>query len=363
MTDMCARRLLYINDDFYTSAEELDMFDQKQCFEVSKSKTLSDGKYSTVKLITIEQTGKRYIIKYGRSQFYQTCKLDKWLLYFIELSCATNALHNVRNFDNLSNLFRRYGFGTIERDVIMSLFVSSLKLPHTPRVDFIYSNDVWSLGICMKYRKSRDLFTCIQRMDSKLLHIPFKQKMKWAYDIFNTVKQLHDNNIAHMDIALENIIVDCKTNDVVLIDYGFSMFVHPDNPVVYLNTAVGRDHYISYEILKLLPVHPLKADIFALGILLFSLFLHVHPYELRFVRMPDDNMSFEPNDHFYELFHSQKEKLKERMIFYASLRQFVDYPDYFFDELTDLLCDHMIDLQCNISTLEKILLHPFFQHV
>lgn len=353
-----AERLLYINDDFYNSAEDLDMFDEKKCFDMSDCKTLSECKNSKVQLITIDQSQKRYILKYGRSGFYRTGQIDKWLLYYIKLAILPDAMQNNDYKSTLYNLFFKYNFGSIERDIIMSLFVSVLDIPRTPRIDFIFSNTVWSLGMCMQYSHSEDLFTVMHKMDMKKTHISFHQKIKWANDIFTTVYHLHKHNIAHMDIALENVIIDNKTKEATLIDYGFAMFVNPDDPRVFLETAVGREHYISFEILKLMAVNPLKADIYALGVLLFSLFFHVHPYELKYVQT-----ILEPNFQFYDFIEKRKEQLKDRMKYYAGLRHFFDYPVEFFDQIADLLCEHMIQFQSCISSWSDILNHPLFQNV
>ena len=63
------------------------------------------------------------------------------------------------------------------------------------------------------------------------------------------LKHLHDHNIAHRDLKLENIlfIKDDIKSDIKLIDFGISAIL--DNPKEIMNATVGTPLYFAPEVL------------------------------------------------------------------------------------------------------------------
>jgi len=55
------------------------------------------------------------------------------------------------------------------------------------------------------------------------------------------MKYLHEQNIAHRDLKLENILVD-SDNRIKIIDLGFSQFIKPGDK---LNVYCGTPSYMS----------------------------------------------------------------------------------------------------------------------
>lgn len=358
MVHLCANRILYINENFYRSADDLDLFDEKKCLDTSCEVSLSKGSLCGVSLVTIHD--EKYIVKYGRSSFQSTGRVDDWLLYHVALSKSLK-FYKPKHFKNLCNLYKRYPFGSMERDVIMSLYVSSLKIPHTPCVDFVFADDDWNLNTCTKYREGKDMFNVFTNSEDRGIKIPFRTKMCWATSICQTVQKLHKHNIAHMDIALENIVVEEKTNRIVLIDYGFSIFVDPNEPFIFLNEDVGRQQYKLWEMMQMSAIHPMRVDVYALGVLLFHIFFQIPPYSFKWGINMHQEKCLEPNDLFYEIIENDKQSLRSRMKTYAAYKSICDYPEEFFDRFVDLLCDHMMQPQTHISSLDDVLSHEFFR--
>lgn len=70
--------------------------------------------------------------------------------------------------------------------------------------------------------------------------------MNIFYQISHAVGYLHDKNIAHRDIKMENILLDPHGN-VKLIDFGFSIKVPKTKK---LNIFCGTPSYMSPEIVS-----------------------------------------------------------------------------------------------------------------
>lgn len=82
------------------------------------------------------------------------------------------------------------------------------------------------------------------------------------------LQSLYNIGIVHRDIKAENILVNEATNEIKLIDFGFSREVEPGELV---KTATGSPLYSAPEILAKEKYDPLKADIWSAGVLLFFL--------------------------------------------------------------------------------------------
>lgn len=95
------------------------------------------------------------------------------------------------------------------------------------------------------------------------------------------VDHLHQNDIIHRDIKLENYLVniDEQTNKITLklTDFGLSCFYDMDDPPT---AFVGTLNYMAPEILKERP-YCHKVDCFALGIILYFLFTMELPFKDR----------------------------------------------------------------------------------
>lgn len=79
------------------------------------------------------------------------------------------------------------------------------------------------------------------------------------------ISYLHENKIAHRDIKLVNIL-KFKGNDIKLADFGLSSFYEN-----VLNTSCGSPCFAAPEVLQSKEYDPKCADVWALGVVFYSL--------------------------------------------------------------------------------------------
>ena len=87
--------------------------------------------------------------------------------------------------------------------------------------------------------------------------------------LLETIGECHRRHILHRDIKLDNMMFRTSENrleDVVMLDFGFSIFAPADLAESYL----GTQEYISPEILKCTP-YSAKTDIWSLGVVFYGL--------------------------------------------------------------------------------------------
>ena len=76
---------------------------------------------------------------------------------------------------------------------------------------------------------------------------------------------MHQRNVTHRDIKLENILLDETRTRVKLIDFGFSACIPHEKKVC------GNPSYMAPEIVSKIEYSGPPADIWALGVLLYAL--------------------------------------------------------------------------------------------
>ena len=92
----------------------------------------------------------------------------------------------------------------------------------------------------------------------------------------SAVLYLHRNQIYHRDIKLENLLLD-GNDRVKLCDFGFALRVSsPDEKVV---SSCGSPHYASPEVTSGVLHHPAPAEVWSLGVLLFTLATVTLPFD------------------------------------------------------------------------------------
>ena len=128
-----------------------------------------------------------------------------------------------------------------------------------------------------------DLFDIVSKNPTN--NLSDEHRMFYFQNIVNGISYLHCRwKIAHRDISLENVLVnfnsDGSPSKVVIIDFELSTFFEDkDGNPCYSAGLVGKPPYISPEqYVCSSAYHANKVDIWALGILLFLLVVHVPPF-------------------------------------------------------------------------------------
>ncbi len=122
--------------------------------------------------------------------------------------------------------------------------------------------------------------------------------------LVSALKYLNDQNIAHRDIKLENLMLDDNL-DLKLIDFGFATFFDRERKN---KTIVGTHGYLCPELNNRRCYNPHKADIFAAGISLFILFFGHPPFHEALLSNKYYNAFVRENDAFWK-FHQNHGQL------------------------------------------------------
>jgi len=93
--------------------------------------------------------------------------------------------------------------------------------------------------------------------------------------VADAIATLHRNRIVHLDIKMENVLID-DSYDAVVVDFGYA-----EDMCEYttLSKFCGSPVYMAPELLEKQPYDPFKADVWSLGVLLHLLLTERLPFE------------------------------------------------------------------------------------
>lgn len=124
----------------------------------------------------------------------------------------------------------------------------------------------------MEYVKGKSLQNYIRlRKDKKLEE---KECIRIYKQILDGIVYLHENNVAHRDIKLENILLN-EVLEVKLIDFGFSFCSLPTQK---LKIFCGTPSYMSPEIVNKRPYLGPPSDMWSMGILFYVMLCGTFPF-------------------------------------------------------------------------------------
>ncbi|KAH3660052.1 hypothetical protein OGAPHI_007257 [Ogataea philodendri] len=173
--------------------------------------------------------------------------------------------------------------------------LSLLQLIHHPNiVKLLGSNSRLERNqviMAMPYYRGGDLFSLLVTLASDF---NYNHKRLVFRNIVSAVKCLHDMNICHRDIKLENVLLaptveefrvisfeelaeKYNENLAVLSDFGLSKKIDPENPL--LTTRCGSEDYVSPELLLGLAYDGKQNDCWSLGVLLYAMLENRLPFD------------------------------------------------------------------------------------
>ena len=202
-------------------------------------KTLGKGAYADVKLVTDKITKIDYAMKIYKKKEIK----DK-----VRKRCVNNEIEILKNIDH--------------KNIIKLIEVIDLK-------DYILIIQELFIGISLgqyhkKYWRTEELTKKKEKVYKLILT-----------KIFSAMNYLHKKGIAHLDIKMENILINDKL-DIKIIDFGFAV----NDPKHTLNTFFGgTPNYMSPEIVLKRPYISILSDIWSLGVLVFKLFCNEYPFK------------------------------------------------------------------------------------
>ena len=116
--------------------------------------------------------------------------------------------------------------------------------------------------------------------------------------ILETVEKLHNIGIYHLDLKLDNILVDKEFN-IKIADFGLSKQKDENNNGIF-SGEIGAEVFRPPQMFIKSNFYGDKSDIFSLGVILFNLVTAIHGFE---------NSS--PNNYYYNLLQENKKEYWE----------------------------------------------------
>ena len=167
-----------------------------------------------------------------------------------------------------------------------SILTTIKKIPHSCRM-FVQLKDGFidsTGGICIvtEFIEGYDLRGLIKNQYPTGVPIPIVKQ--YFAEILNTLQVLHRYDIAHLDLKLENIMYDQSHSSLKFIDFGFACKTAKFNHETKTKTNIliehyrGSRHYLAPEIIRRTPFDGKKADIWAVGVILFALCFTRYPF-------------------------------------------------------------------------------------
>ncbi|CAG8779251.1 2862_t:CDS:2 [Gigaspora margarita] len=134
------------------------------------------------------------------------------------------------------------------------------------------------LCLVLEYIPGGELFDYVNDYYEKITEDEVKQIF---YELVNTVSYLHESNIIHRDLKLENILLESSESSpnkkrIKLTDFGLARFIDPKSPL--LTTRCGSEEYAAPELISASSYDGRKTDIWSLGIILYALLVGYLPF-------------------------------------------------------------------------------------
>lgn len=118
----------------------------------------------------------------------------------------------------------------------------------------------------------KDLYNIIDKRG--FVPFPERETKKIFKQILKAIRYSHDHEVVHRDIKLENILMDSE-GKITLIDFGLCDLVKRGN---HSERFCGSIDYVAPEVLGKKTYNGFQADVFSLGVVLYTLLFAEFPY-------------------------------------------------------------------------------------
>ncbi|XP_049888183.1 testis-specific serine/threonine-protein kinase 3-like [Pectinophora gossypiella] len=144
--------------------------------------------------------------------------------------------------------------------------------PHVVNVSNIFQRRA-KYFIFLRYAENGDLLDFLTQNGA----VPENQCRLWMRQIISGMQYIHTLNIAHRDLKCENILITANYN-VKITDFGFARQVKVRDRDVLSETYCGSLSYAAPEVLKGIPYLPKLADMWSIGIILYTMLNKALPF-------------------------------------------------------------------------------------
>lgn len=105
------------------------------------------------------------------------------------------------------------------------------------------------------------------------------QLLGYFRQIIDGLEFMHQNGVAHMDIKLENVVLNRETEEVKIIDFGYAKEFLNETGYVSSSEVCGTECCFPPEYFTNMRFNPDKVDMWCCGIMLYNLVYDKMPWE------------------------------------------------------------------------------------
>jgi protein-serine/threonine kinase len=149
-------------------------------------------------------------------------------------------------------------------------------LLHHPCIRETLDVDLENNSIIFEYCPGTDFLNLLQS-DS----LNKKDGIMYFKQLIEGISYMHNIGIAHMDLKLENVLVDCITKNIKIIDFGEARVFHDSLHISTIITDKGLHGslpYIAPEEFEEKEYNPEKVDVWSCGIILYEIIYKEFPW-------------------------------------------------------------------------------------
>jgi 5'-AMP-activated protein kinase catalytic alpha subunit len=144
--------------------------------------------------------------------------------------------------------------------------------PHLVCLYDVY-DDTWGDVILVEdYASGGDLYDYVTSKDTHRL-AP-EEARRFFQQIISGVEYIHYKKIAHRDLTLDNILLDCDHKNIKIADFGFA-----HRSFGLMTTPCASPNYAAPELLSGEPYSGPKVDIWSCGIILYGMLCGALPFD------------------------------------------------------------------------------------
>ena len=175
---------------------------------------------------------------------------------------------------NFWDYFNKDANAKIKKSLFNEFTIGSLL--HHPSIRETIDVDLIDNCIIFEYINGPDFFHYIMSHPEEKLVDTNSDLFFYYKQILEGVNYIHSLHIAHLDLKLENIMINIVTKSIKLIDFGESRIC--DDKMI--NGIQGSIPYIAPEEFTTNAYNPFKIDIWALGIILYDIIYIQFPWKI-----------------------------------------------------------------------------------
>ncbi|XP_016298762.1 serine/threonine-protein kinase 17A-like [Sinocyclocheilus anshuiensis] len=205
-------------------------------YDVIPGKELGRGKFAVVRKCVEKSTGKTYAAKYMRKRRKGQ-------------DCRTEILHEI---------------------AVLELAAACARVINLHQV-YETANE---MVLVLEYAAGGEIFNqCVADRDEAFKEEDVKRLMK---QILEGVSFLHGNNVVHLDLKPQNILLTSESplGDIKVVDFGLSRLVSSSQEI---REIMGTPEYVAPEILNYEPIST-ATDMWSIGVLAYVMLTGISPF-------------------------------------------------------------------------------------